>query len=191
MSTANLKGAVGAIEGKFKVVKKTEFRGETTLHVERAEIVELSRFCRDELGFAYLVDLSGVDHFGDEPRFEVVYELYRFEPGEHLRLKISVSEDDLQVPTVSDIWPTADWHEREAYDMYGIKFAGHPNLTRILMWEGYPYFPLRKDFPLAGKTSDMPDVAFSASAPLAGGPFVTLPSTATTKDREPRSRSLE
>jgi NADH-quinone oxidoreductase subunit C len=59
------------------------------------------------------------------------------------------------------------------------------------MWEGYPYFPLRKDFPLAGKTSDMPDVAFSASAPLAGGPFVTLPSTATTKDREPRSRSLE
>ena len=191
MNASNLKAAVGAIEGKFKVLKKTEFRGETSLHVERKEIKDLARFCRDELGFAYLVDLSGVDHFGDEPRFEVVYELYRFEPGESLRLKISVSEDDLEVPTVTDIWPTADWHEREAYDMYGLKFAGHPDLRRILMWDGYPFFPLRKDFPLAGKASEMPDVAFTRAAPLAGGPFVTLPSTATTKDREPRSRSAE
>ena len=191
MNAPNLKAAVGAIEGKFKVLKKTEFRGETTLHVERTEIKDLARFCRDELGFAYLVDLSGVDHFGDEPRFEVVYELYRFEPGDSLRLKISVSEDALEVPTVTDIWPTADWHEREAYDMYGLKFAGHPDLRRILMWDGYPFFPLRKDFPLAGKASEMPDVAFSKAAPLAGGPFVTLPSTATTKDREPRSRSAE
>ncbi|MGB8167053.1 MAG: NADH-quinone oxidoreductase subunit C [Chthoniobacteraceae bacterium] len=191
MNAPNLKSAVAAIEGKFTVLKKTEFRGETSLHVERPAIKDLARFCRDELGFAYLVDLSGVDHFGDEPRFEVVYELYRFEPGESLRLKISVSEDDLEVPTVTDIWPTADWHEREAYDMYGLKFTGHPDLRRILMWEGYPFFPLRKDFPLAGKASDMPDVAFSNAAPLAGGPFVTLPSTATTKDREPRSRSSE
>lgn len=191
MNAPNLKAAVGAIEGKFQVLKKTEFRGETSLHVERAEIKDLARFCRDELGFAYLVDLSGVDHFGEEPRFEVVYELYRFEPGESLRLKISVSEDELEVPTVTDIWPTADWHEREAYDMYGLKFAGHPDLRRILMWEGYPFFPLRKDFPLAGKSSEMPDVAFSKAAPLAGGPFVTLPSTATTKDREPRSRTAE
>ncbi len=191
MNAPNLKAAVSAIEAKFKVLKKTEFRGETSLHVERMAIKDLARFCRDELGFAYLVDLSGVDHFGDEPRFEVVYELYRFEPGESLRLKISVSEDELEVPTVTDIWPTADWHEREAYDMYGLKFTGHPDLRRILMWEGYPFFPLRKDFPLAGKSSNMPDVAFSNAAPLAGGPFVTLPSTATTKDREPRSRSAE
>jgi NADH-quinone oxidoreductase subunit C len=191
VNAPNLKAAVGAIQGKFKVFAKTEFRGETTLHVERTAIKDLARFCRDELGFTYLLDLSGVDHFGEEPRFEVVYELYRFEPGEALRLKISVSEDDLEVPTVTDIWPTADWHEREAYDMYGLKFTGHPDLRRILMWEGYPFYPLRKDFPLAGKASTMPDVAFSKAAPLAGGPFVTLPSTATTKDREPRSRSAE
>jgi len=188
-TAATLKAAVGVIEGKFTVLKKTEFRGETTLTVEASAIKEVARLCRDELGFSFLLDVSGVDHFGDEPRFEIAYELYRFEPGEHLRLKISVSEDALEVPTVSDIWPTADWHERETYDMYGIKFTGHPDLRRILMWEGYPFYPLRKDFPLAGKPSDMPDVAFSKAAPLAGGPFVTMPSTATTKDREPRSRS--
>ena len=72
--------------------------------------------------------------------------------------------------------------------MMGIRFAGHPDLRRILMWEGYPYFPLRKDFPLEGKPSDMPDVAFSNIAPLEGGPFVTSPSSATAKDREPRAR---
>jgi NADH-quinone oxidoreductase subunit C len=190
MSAANLKSAIAAIEAKFKVARKTEFRGETTLLVEREQLHSLCRLARYELGFTYLIDISGVDHFGEEPRFEVVYELYQFERGEHLRLKIRVSEDDLTAPTVSDIWATADWHERECYDMYGIRFDGHPDLRRILMWEGYPYFPLRKDFPLAGKASDMPDVAFSAAAPLAGGPFVTAPGTGTTQDREPRSREM-
>ena len=188
---APLSGIVSAIQAKFKVLKQTDFRGEVTLYVERTAIKEIALFCRDTLGFAQLLDVSGVDNFGEDPRFEVVYELYTFEKGLHLRLKISVSEDELEVPTVSDVWSTADWHEREAYDMYGLKFTGHPDLTRILMWEGYPYFPLRKDFPLAGKPSDMPDVAFSKPAPLAGGPFVTQPSTATAKDREPRSRQLD
>ena len=191
MSAATLTAAAASIAGKFKVRTKTEFRGEVSLHLEVAELKEAARFCRDELRFTYLVDVSGVDHFGEEPRFEVVYELYRFEQGDYLRLKVSVSEDQLEVPTVSDLWPTADWHEREAFDMYGIKFAGHPELTRILMWEGYPFFPLRKDFPLAGRASDMPDIAFSKAAPLEGGPFVTVPSTATTKDREPRARPVE
>lgn len=106
----------------------------------------------------------------------------------HLRLKIVVSEDDCTVPTVSDIWPTADWHEREVYDMMGIHFANHPDLRRILMWDGYPYHPLRKDFPLQGKKSDMPGVAFTEVAPLAGGPFVTVPTSGTTQVREPRAR---
>jgi NADH-quinone oxidoreductase subunit C len=117
--------------------------------------------------------------------------LYQFERGEHLRLKLRVSEEDLEVPTVSHVWRTANWHEREIYDMMGIRFAGHPDLRRILMWDGYPFFPLRKDFPLAGKPSEMPDVAFTRAAPLEGGPFVTVPSTATTKDREPRSREMD
>jgi NADH-quinone oxidoreductase subunit C len=92
---------------------------------------------------------------------------------------------------VTGVWATANWHEREAFDMYGIRFSGHPDLRRILMWDGYPFYPLRKDFPLAGRPSDMPDVAFSKAAPLEGGPFVTMPSSATTKDREPRSRQID
>ncbi len=182
---------VSAVESKFKIVKRTEFRGEVTLTIDRADIKALARFCKDELGFNYLIDISSVDNFGEEPRFEVVYELYQLGNGAHLRVKLSVSEDDLEVATVSDVWQTADWHEREIYDMMGIRFAGHPDLRRILMWEGYPYFPLRKDFPLAGRPTEMPDVAFTKRAPLEGGPFVTVPSTATTKDREPRSRPIE
>jgi len=109
----------------------------------------------------------------------------------HLRFKLKVPEETGAVDTVSDIWPTANWHEREAYDMMGIKFNRHPDLRRILMWEGYPYFPLRKDFPLEGLPSEMPDIAFTKVTPMEGGPFVTVPSTATSKDREPRARPPE
>ena len=174
-----------------KLQEKIEFRGETTFVILLANLREVAKFCRDELAFDYLVDIASVDNFGEEPRFEMVYEVYSMSLGTHLRLKIKVSEEGDEVPTVSDIWPTANWHEREVYDMMGIRFANHPDLRRILMWEGYPYFPLRKEFPLEGLPSNMPDVAFSESAPLEGGPFVTAPSTATTKDREPRARRPE
>jgi len=174
-----------------KLQQKIEFRGETTYVIPPADLREVAKICRDELGFDYLLDITSVDNFGTDPRFEIVYELYSMELGIHLRLKLAVSEEQGDVPTVSDIWPTANWHEREIYDMMGLRFADHPDLRRILMWEGYPYFPLRKEFPLEGLPSNMPDVAFSETAPLEGGPFVTLPSTATTKDREPRARRPE
>ena len=92
---------------------------------------------------------------------------------------------------MSTVWRTADWHEREAYDMMGIRFAGHPDLRRILMWEGYPYFPLRKDFPLAGKPTELPDTAFTRTAPLEGGPFVTVAGGKDSMAREPRARTPE
>jgi NADH-quinone oxidoreductase subunit C len=174
-----------------KLQNTTEFRGETTCAIRETDLREIAKFCRDELSFDYLLDITSIDNFGEEPRFEIVYHLYSMPHGTHLRLKLTVSEDLGAVDTVSDIWPTADWHEREIFDMMGVKFNGHPDLRRILMWDGYPFFPLRKDFPLAGLPSDMPDVAFTKVTPLEGGPFVTVPSTAGSKDREPRARPPE
>src|SRR5437870_6215855 len=171
-----------------KIQSKTEFRDETTFTIAASDLREITKFCRDELSFDYLIDITSIDNFGDEPRFEIVYHLYSMSHAAHLRLKSRVPEEAGAVDTVSDIWPTANWHEREAYDMMGIKFNGHPDLRRILMWEGYPYFPLRKDFPLEGLPSEMPDVAFTKVTQMEGGPFVTVPSTATSKDREPRAR---
>jgi NADH-quinone oxidoreductase subunit C len=174
-----------------KIQDKTEFRGETTYTISPSDLREAAKFCRDDLSFDYLIDITSIDNFGEEPRFEIVYELYSMTLALHLRLKLRVSEDAGAVDTVSDIWPTANWHEREIYDMMGIKFNGHPDLRRILMWDGYPFFPLRKEFPLEGLPSEMPDVAFTKVTPMEGGPFVTLPSTANAKDREPRARPPE
>ena len=174
-----------------KIQGKTDFRGETTYTISAIDLRDIAKFCRDKLSFDYLLDITSIDNFGEEPRFEIVYHLYSMPHGAHLRLKLRVSEELGAVDTVSDIWPTVDWHEREIYDMMGIRFNGHPDLRRILMWDGYPFFPLRKDFPLAGLPSDMPDVAFTKVTPLEGGPFVTVPSTAGSKDREPRARPRE
>jgi len=176
-----------------KVVSKpAEFRGELTLEVSDAsQIAEVCQFAREALGFDYLVDLTTIDNYEEAPRWTAVYHLYSYEHFCHLRLKTSVSEEVSELPSVSTVWRTANWHEREAYDMMGIRFAGHPDLRRILMWEGYPYFPLRKDFPLAGKSSEMPDVAFSDPAPLEGGPFVTVAGGEDSTAREPRVRNPE
>ncbi len=174
-----------------KIQNKTEFRGETTYTISPGDLHEIAKFCRDELSFDYLIDITSIDNFGEEPRFEIVYELYSMPSAVYVRLKLHVSEEMGAVDTVSDIWPTANWHEREIYDMMGIKFDGHPDLRRILMWDGYPFFPLRKEFPLEGLPSEMPDVAFTKVTPMEGGPFVTRPSTAPAKDREPRAHPPE
>jgi NADH-quinone oxidoreductase subunit C len=174
-----------------KIQTRTEFRGETTLAIAASDLPAIAKFCRGELSFDYLLDITSIDNFGEEPRFEIVYHLYSMPHTIHLRFKLKLSEEAGAVDTVSDIWPTANWHEREIYDMMGIKFNGHPDLRRILMWDGYPYFPLRKDFPLQGLPSEMPDVAFTKVTPLEGGPFVTVPSTAGSKDREPRAHPPE
>ncbi len=174
-----------------KIQDKTEFRGETTYTILPGDLREVAEFCRGDLSFDDLIDITSIDNFGEEPRFEIVYELYSMTLAVHLRLKLRVSEDVGALDTVSDIWPTANWHEREIYDMMGIKFNGHPDLRRILMWDGYPFFPLRKEFPLEGLPSEMPDVAFTKITPMEGGPFVTVPSTANAKDREPRARPPE
>jgi NADH-quinone oxidoreductase subunit C len=174
-----------------KIQGKTEFRGETTYTILAIDLRDIAKFCRDKLSFDYLLDITSIDNFGEEPRFEIIYHLYSMAHAAHLRLRATVSEEIAAVASISDIWPTANWHEREIYDMMGIHFNSHPDLRRILMWDGYPYFPLRKDFPLEGLPSEMPDVAFTKVTPLEGGPFVTVPTTAGSKDREPRARPPE
>lgn len=188
----NSSEAVEKIETRFQnnILLKNSFRDELSLTVTKDSLIEIMTFCKKDLGFDYLVDLTAVDNLGTNPRYEVVYELYSYSDSCHLRIKVGVDESERELSSVVDLWPTANWHEREAFDMIGVTFSGHPDMRRILMWEGYPYYPLRKDFPLAGKTSDMPDVAFSEPVPLEGGPFVTSPSSATTDKREPRSREM-
>jgi NADH-quinone oxidoreductase subunit C len=167
----------------------TEFRGEVTLKAADAErIKEVCEFAKRSLGFNMLLDISSIDNYGEDPRWTIVYELYHMEQKAHLRLKTEVSEEQSELPTVTTVWRTADWHEREIYDMMGVRFRGHPDLRRILMWDGYPYFPLRKDFPLAGKPTELPEVAFTKPAPLEGGPFVTVPGGKDALAREPRVR---
>jgi NADH-quinone oxidoreductase subunit C len=182
------------LRGKFPglLSEPAEFRGEVTLKVSDAEhMPEVCVFAKSELGFDYLVDITSVDNYGEDPRFTVVYHLYGYAHRCHLRLKTDASEEKSELPTVTSVWRTADWHEREIYDMMGLRFRGHPDLRRILMWEGYPYFPLRKDFPLAGKPSEVPEVAFTQPAPMAGGPFVTIAGGKDTIAREPRVRIPE
>ena len=169
-----------------------EFRGEITFQLADAErIAEVCEFARKELGFDYLVDTSSLDNYGEDPRWMVVYHLRRLADSCEVRLKTGVSEEKSELPTIIGVWRTANWHEREIYDMMGIRFRGHPDLRRILMWEGYPYFPLRKDFPLAGKPTQVPEVAFTQAAPLEGGPFVTAPGRKDAIEREPHVRTPE
>jgi NADH-quinone oxidoreductase subunit C len=174
------------------VSEPAEFRGELTMRVFDADLIaDVCGYAKGELGFDFLVDISSLDNYGDDPRFTLVYHLYGYTHHQYLRLKTDVSEEKAEAPTVTGIWKTADWHEREIYDMMGVRFRGHGDLRRILMWEGYPYFPLRKDFPLAGKPTELPEVAFTEPAPQAGGPFVTIAGGKDALSREPRVRIPE
>ena len=186
--------AANQLKAKFGdlVSVPVEFRGEIALKISDAEkIFDVCSFAKKQLGFDCLVDISSVDNYGSDPRWTLVYHLRAIGNGTEIRLKTDVSEEKSELPSVLPVWRTANWHEREIYDMMGVRFSGHPDLRRILMWEGYPYFPLRKDFPLAGKPTDLPGVAFTKPAPLEGGPFVTLPSSGDAIAREPRVRTPE
>ena len=129
-----------------------EFADQITLVIDRSRIREVSEAFKQD-GYAYLVDLTGVDYSkfpgyaGD--RFAVAYHLYDFKKNKRIRLKVFAPEGT-PVPSVSSVWKTANWHERETWDMYGIVFSDHPNLERILMWDGFNGHPLRKDFPVRG-----------------------------------------
>ena len=130
-----------------------EALGETTIIVPREHIVAVSSFLKTAPGleFNFLADLCGFDRGPEEePRFEVNYHLFSTTKHHRVRLKVVLSEDDIHVPTVSTVWRTADWHERETYDLFGVIFDGHPDLRRILLPDDWQGHALRKDFPLQG-----------------------------------------
>ena len=119
--------------------------------VKPTDLVELCLFLRDDedLKFDFMADICGVDFHPKTPRYELVYHLYSIPFGWRLRIKCRLSDPPI-APTITQVWTTANWHEREAYDMYGIVFDGHPDLRRIYMWEEFEGWPMRKDFPLRG-----------------------------------------
>ena len=126
------------------------FRGESTVVIRKDNLIDIATFLRDEpdLAFDFLSMVCAVDYLPANPRFEVVYHLYSTKHLTRIRLKVRLEEDDPQVESVTALWPTADWHERETYDMFGIRFSNHPDLRRILLPEDWEGFPLRKDYPL-------------------------------------------
>jgi NADH-quinone oxidoreductase subunit C len=147
-----VQAAVDKLKGKFSgsVIDVAEFRGETTVTVNKEDIVPICSFLKKDLGFNFLTDLCGVDYLGNSPRFMVVYHLYNIGTHQRLRLKVPVEESDPRVDTVSGVWGTANWHERECWDLMGISFNNHPDLRRILMPDDWKGHPLRKDYPVQG-----------------------------------------
>ncbi len=133
------------------VVNVVEGHGEVTVFVPRESILDICRFLKAEHGFDMLADLCGADRGPEEePRFEVNYHLFSTIHYSRLRLKVLLSDDDPHVPTLTRLWKTANWHERETYDLFGIIFDGHPDLRRILLPSDFDGHALRKDYPLRG-----------------------------------------
>jgi len=133
------------------IVWARTFAGDLVVRVTREAIVEVARSLYDEHGYSMLIDICGA-HYPDReesPPFEVIYHLLNLDTVERVRLKV-VTDEDTPVPSVVAVWRGANWPEREVFDMYGVRFADHPDMTRILMWEGFTGYPLRKDFPVEG-----------------------------------------
>ena len=131
-------------------VQETHARlGDATARVDPARIVEVLRLLRDdpELEFEMLTDVTAVDYVGEVPRFEVVYHLYSVAKNHRVRIKARVAEDAPEIESAVSLWPSADWMEREVWDLYGIRFRNHPDLRRILLYEQFDGHPLRKDYP--------------------------------------------
>ena len=127
-------------------------RDELTIVVKRAAIREACAIMRDagDLQFNFLADITCVDWYPTEPRFEVVYHLLSIPRRQRLRLKVRLADDDPSLESVTSVWPSANFFEREVYDLFGVRFSGHPNLRRIMMPEDWEGHPLRKDYPVEG-----------------------------------------
>ena len=187
-----------ALQARFPSLTVRPSADMPAFNIPAAEAIALLAYLRDERGFDLLSDLTAIDWAaGASPRFTVVYHLCSTTSAEQVRIASDcLGGEEPTMPTATGLWAGADWHERECFDLMGVKFTGHPDLRRILMWDGYPYHPLRKEFPLAGLPTELPDEEIAEvsgvkvqAAPMAGGPFVAQPdgSVCTAGDREPRA----
>ncbi len=190
--TTQVPDVVEALRGQFgeAVEEVSEYAGETTVRVAKARIVDVARFLHDALGFTYLCDLGGIDRFTDEDRFEVFYNAVSLKGQKRLRLKVRVDESDLTVPSVTSVWKSADWNEREAFDMFGLQFEGHEDLRRMYMPEDFAYFPLRKEFPLLGIPGSLPLPAQEPGGDLNLDPFPAAHGSPTIKSYQ-ETREVE
>jgi NADH-quinone oxidoreductase subunit C len=132
------------------IVETHSYRGDDTAVVKKEDILDICTFLRDDeaLLYNFMMDLTAVDYLGKEPRFEVVYHLYSLKYNRRVRIKARVSESDCCIDSIVPIWIGANWFEREAFDLYGITFKGHPEMRRILLYEEFQGHPLRKDYPI-------------------------------------------
>ncbi len=150
--------ALESLEEQFGevITGVTEYAAEQTVFVQKNAIVDVCRFLKDELGYRYLSDMGTIDRFTEENRFELYYSVVNLKTQKRLRVKVRVEEDDPVVPTVTGVYRAASWHEREAWDMMGIRFDGHSDLRRIFMPEDFEYHPARKEFPTLGIPGSLP-----------------------------------
>ena len=185
-----------ALTEKFPQVTARPSLDWPAFDIPAGQLLDVLRHLRDECAFDLLADVTAIDwSAAKSPRFTVVWHLLSTARHTYVRLAADCADDaNPAMPSATGLWPGANWHEREAYDMFGISFSGHPDLRRILMWDGYPYFPLRKEFPLAGLETALPDPAVAEEtgakvkpAPYMGGPFVAA-AGGSMEEAEPRAK---
>jgi NADH-quinone oxidoreductase subunit C len=185
-----------ALREKFPQVAARPSLDWPAFNVPVGQLLDVLQHLRDEWAFDLLADVTAIDwSAAQSPRFTVVWHLLSTTRLTYVRLAVDCADDaNPAMPSATGLWPGANWHEREAYDMFGISFSGHPDLRRILMWDGYPYFPLRKEFPLAGLETALPDPAVAEEtgakvkpAPYMGGPFVAA-AGGSMDEAEPRAK---
>lgn len=147
-----LQKAIDGLSEKFsdQITDIYQSTGDTYVVVQKDSITEICKFLKEDHHYTYLADVFGIDRYTSDDRFEVVYNIISLRDGVRLFLKVRCEEENPEVDSVTNIWPSANWAEREVYDMFGIRFSNHPDLRRILMPEDFDYFPLRKEFPLLG-----------------------------------------
>jgi NADH-quinone oxidoreductase subunit C len=165
------------------------FAGDLVMEVRLDAITDVCASLKEKHRFTLLVDLCGADYPQREPRFDVVYHLYSFEANRRVRLRVRADEAT-PVPSVTSVWRGANWPEREVYDMYGVRFADHPDMTRILLWEGFNGYPLRKDFPVEGIDTGAaiyPEYYQETAGPVAGSGTGWKPKTPGRDPKEPQS----